>query len=298
VLKQVFGMIRLVEERQWEIIGLDEFKDSLESAEVLKVYNRFSNRKYLQKERKNNVFLASTIPYFVFFVPWTLVLVLLCNRLFYALFDCRVSKYLRPYSLWWVLLELLLQNNVEYFTFLGCRSLDIPFSFSFQSRCLVLLSALMLLLTCFTAFSSYIIYYSFYQKLASYFLVNMYRLQSSFTLMTIAYGLKPMVKGLVHALLYDHFSLQLHLLLLAEFAGLLTTLLFEHAYGNHKSKSLLALEVVYSCSFVFLNAMILFKMVYFPDFPTITTEVEFLTTITVYVMAGTLALRILADIIL
>ena len=38
---------------------------------------------------------------------------------FHCLFNFRVSIFFRPYSFWWILFEMLIQGNVEMFTFLA-----------------------------------------------------------------------------------------------------------------------------------------------------------------------------------
>ena len=136
ILKDVFRTIRFVEEKQWEIVGLEEVKDEVEnSIQEVPEYNRYSNPTYLDIERKNNLFIDSTMDFFVFFVPLTLVSVFLFNRIFYLLFNYEISKYLRPYSFLLIIFELLIQNNVEFFTFLSFRSMEISFSLNFTSKC-------------------------------------------------------------------------------------------------------------------------------------------------------------------
>ena len=86
--KQVFTAIRFIEEKQWELVGLGVTKDRIEgSVEFASKYYPESNPTYLIEERKGNLFIESTIDYFVFFVPFTLVTVVLLNRLFYCLFN-------------------------------------------------------------------------------------------------------------------------------------------------------------------------------------------------------------------
>lgn len=86
--KQVFMTIRFVEEKQWELIGMASTKDRVEgSIEFASQYYPESNPTYLVEERKGNLFIESTIDYFVFFLPFTLVTVILFNRLFYCLFN-------------------------------------------------------------------------------------------------------------------------------------------------------------------------------------------------------------------
>ena len=126
-------------------------------------------------------------------------------------------------------------NNVEFFTFLGFRSLTTSMAFDFTSKMLIVLGILMFLLVTVGSFSSYAIYYSKYKKLARYFLVNMFRFPSSYCLMTICYGVRPFLKGAVHALLYDHWVIQIYLLLSIEVIILLIMLYFEMRTENYKS---------------------------------------------------------------
>ena len=69
-------------------MGLEEAKEKVEtSIDVLQKYNPHSNQVYLAKQRKNSLFISSTLDYFVFFVPGTLLLVFILYRLFYYLFN-------------------------------------------------------------------------------------------------------------------------------------------------------------------------------------------------------------------
>ena len=109
----IFETIQFVQEKQWEISGLDEAKETVEtSIEQIDLYNPQSNQKYLEKERKNNLFIASTMDFFVFHVPLMLVLVFLLNRLFYCLFNFTISSLIRPYCFWWIIFEMLIQSNI------------------------------------------------------------------------------------------------------------------------------------------------------------------------------------------
>ena len=78
-------------------------ESSLDQITGVVEYNRFSNPTYITKERKNNLFIKSTMDYFSFFLPATFVIVFLFNRIFYLLFNYEISKYLRPYAFNWIL---------------------------------------------------------------------------------------------------------------------------------------------------------------------------------------------------
>ena len=100
----IFETIQFIEEKQWEITGLDGAKETVETAiEDISLYNPQSNKRYMEEERKNNLFVASTMDFFAFHVPFVLVFVFLLNRLFYCLFNYQISSLLRPYSFWWII---------------------------------------------------------------------------------------------------------------------------------------------------------------------------------------------------
>ena len=194
-------------------MGLADTKEKVEtSIDVVNKYNPHS-KVYLAKQRKNNLFISSTMDYFVFFVPLTLLLVFAFNKLFHCLFNYQISIFLRPYSFWWILLETLVQGNIEYFTFLALRNFVTPFSFNIESKLLQVLVIFMFFLVILTTFASNSIYYYDYRKLAKYFLCNLFRFKSSYVLMTIMYGVRPLMKGTLHALLFEHWEIQIWCLL-------------------------------------------------------------------------------------
>ena len=260
VVKDVFQLISLTQERQWEIIGLGEYLFAVEdSIEDTPKYNAYSNQRYLQEARKNNFLISSTLDYLILSVPSMIIMVFLLNRIFYLLFNYEISKYIRPYSFWLILLDLTFQNNIEFFTFLSFRAIFTMFSFNFSTKALNAFSIIFLFITFICMTSSYTIYYHRYRKLARYFLANMYRFPSSYVLMTIVYGVKPFLKGVVHALFYDQWVLQIWLLIGVEMTVVLIVIVFEIVLDNHKSMLILVIEIIYSFSFVTMNILLLCK---------------------------------------
>ena len=180
-------------------------KDRIRHSVVeMRKYNAYSNPTYLKKERKNNLFLDNTIDYFVFCVPLTLISVFILNKLFGCLFNFEISKYLRPYSFLLITFELLIQNYVEQLTFLGFRNIQVSFSFSLAGKMMQVLGIFMLFLIVLAVASSYFLYLYKYGKLAKYFLANLFRFPSSYALMIIMYGIRPFLKGVSHAILYEY----------------------------------------------------------------------------------------------
>ena len=222
-----------------------------------------SNPTYLDKQRKGNLFIASVLDYFAFHVPLILIIVFLFNRLFYCLFNFRISIFFRPFSFWWTLFEMLIQGNVEMFTFLALRNCLTPYSFDLPSKLLQVLMIMMFFLVVMASYASYFLYYQQYRKLARYFLVNMFRFPSSYVLMVILYGLRPFLKGAVHALLYDNWELQIWLLFGVELTFWLIMLGFEFKNYSHRSKPVFMMDASYYGCLIVLNVLFLCKYEYF-----------------------------------
>ena len=110
-------------------------------------------------ESRFNLLIDSTLDYFILYVPFTLVVVFLLNRLFYLLFNYEISKFLRSFAFWLILLELLIQNNIEFFTFVGFRALSTTLSEDFNEKVFNTLMIIFLFIVIFCTFSSYSIYY-------------------------------------------------------------------------------------------------------------------------------------------
>ena len=86
---------------------------------------------------------------------------------------------------------------------------------------------------------SYLGYYYQYGKHARYFLSNMYRFPSSYVLMTFVFGFRPFCKGVVHALFFEQWSVQIWLLIGIEMLMIFITILFEITLDNHKYRVIL-----------------------------------------------------------
>ena len=137
-------------------MGLEEERETVEnSIKQTSQYNVYSNLTYLKKERKSNLFIASTLDYFAFGLPVTVLLFIIFNRLFWCLFDYEVSILFRPYSFWWILFEILVQGNIQFFTFLAFRNFLTPFSLDLPSKLLQLFTIFIFFIVFITTFLSY-----------------------------------------------------------------------------------------------------------------------------------------------
>ena len=87
-------------------------------------------------------------------------------------------------------------------------------------------TVLFVLVVVLVSICSYWGYYYQYGKFGRYFLANMYRFKSSYLLMTILFGTRPFLKGIVHAFFFEHWTLQIWLLIGIEALVIFITILF------------------------------------------------------------------------
>ena len=134
-----------------------------------------------------------------------------------------------------------------------------PYNFDGPTKLFQVLMIVMFFLVLLGAFTSYLWYYREYGKLARYFLVNMFRFPSSYRLMILLYGVKPFLKGSIHALMFYHWPTQIWLLFATELFIFFMMLLFEFIFDNHRSKPVFMMDATYSGCLIILNLLFLFK---------------------------------------
>ena len=90
-------------------------------------------------------------------------------------------------------------------------------------------------------------------KLSKYFLDNIFRINGCFLLMTLIYGVRPLSRGIIHALMY--YDPDKQLLLLSIVDGLLMLIIIDYSIrsGIHVNKLRLCCDLVYFGSGVIMN---------------------------------------------
>ena len=121
----------------------------------------------------------------------------------------------------------------------------------------------------------------------------MFRFKSSYVLMTIAYGVRPFLKGVIHALMYENWVMQMWMLVAVEICILVTILVFEFRFDNHRSKPVFMMDMLYYSALVVLNLMLLMKYEYFKNDGNLKELLEELISIVVFFMIGLLFLKLI-----
>ena len=181
---------------------------------------------------------------------------------------------------------------MEFFTFLAFRNCLTPFQFNVPTTLLQVLMMLMFFLVVLAAFGCYLWYYREYGKLAKYFLVNMFRFPSSYRLMIPLYGVRPFLKGTIHALMFYHWSTQVWMLFATELVMLLIILICEFACDSHRSKPVFMMDATYSGCLLLLNVLFLLKYEYYKGETEMENLVEEVITVIIYFMLMILLLKL------
>ena len=137
-------------------------------------------------------------------------------------------------------------------------------------------------------FSIYFIYKFSYNNLSKYFLDSVYRLDSSFILVTIIYGYRPFLRGCIHALLFSFNNTQLFALAGIEGLTMFSLIFFQQGYGCHKCKIAFSLKAGYHFLFLILNLVFVLEKL---------THNNNLSDWLIYILLGTTFLQIIALII-
>ena len=158
-----------------------------------------ANDKYAQIEGKDSFFFRSTVEYFIMVVPFTFLMFVILNKIFFCLFNNELSKYLRIFSFWGFLFFMGMESNIEFFTFLGFRNFHTMFSLNISHKIYLSAVIFFMFFVILFAFAGFYMMHYFYGRLAKYFLDNLYRIKGAFTLMTYIYGVRPFLKGIIHS---------------------------------------------------------------------------------------------------
>ena len=171
------------------------------------------------------------------------------------------------------------------------------YQYDVPSKVILILNILVFFITFLTAFCSYLFYYGEYGRLAKYFLNNMFRFPSSYALMIIVYGIKPFLKGTIHALLYKQWTIQIWMLLGVELLIILTIFIMEFRNDNHRSKLVFMMDITYSFSFAIFDLLLLLKYEYLAKDEELVAVTEEVMATTIYFMVGMTLLKLVWELV-
>lgn len=130
------------------------------------------------------------------------------------------------------------------------------FAINFQDKLMmtfVIFFGFFLLVFCV---SGYTLYFHFYAKLSSYFLDNLYRLHSSFLIVTTIYGVRPLLRGIMHAFLGEYTVIQLFSIAGIDLVTIFLIVIVEFKRKVYISKCGLLCDLIYYISLMLFNLLL------------------------------------------
>ena len=194
------------------IIGV--YDGLLEQIEHKKNYTDARN---LERNPKGLGFFANNLDFFFYELPMLFGIYLLLALAFRALFNFRISKYIRKYAFTGILLFIVYEGNVEQFAFFFFNECKTLFSVNLPHKLAnVFMIYFFFLLIVFTIGG--LLFFTFnYRKLVKYFMEDSKDVSFEAMLFeSLELSIFPFVFGAVHALLLDNLYLQTIVLLIVE----------------------------------------------------------------------------------
>lgn len=193
IIREILNFLSFIQQEIWNFASISEFFQWLNTPYPLPSFGYFTNHKFYGVQRKDSQFFQNTKTYFLIYLPSVIVIFVFLNRIFYWLFDYKISSFLRLYSMWLYLVFIIVNQNIQIIVFLAYRHMQNLFSFDVKVRICQLFSILFIgvfMIICISI-SPLVLY--FYGKLSKYFLPNMYRIKGAFLIFSIRFCFEPLI---------------------------------------------------------------------------------------------------------
>lgn len=156
-------------------------------------YNPYTNPQFLENRRSSSLFFQNAKKFFVVFLPFTVIVFILLNRLFWLLLEYKVSIIFRNYSFWMELGMMLLVQNITLFNYYFLQNIETIFSIDFQTKVLNFIVLFMYgffvpLCVLFLPFTYYL-----YDRLSAYFLENFRVSKAAFEFSVLRFIIRPIL---------------------------------------------------------------------------------------------------------
>lgn len=172
----------------------------------------------------------------------TVLIFFILNRIFYLLYNFQISSFIRVYSLWLYLAVVVVNQNIDIFTFLAVRHFFNMFYFDCRTKLVQVVSVLAIGVLGVVAVMVYPISVYFYRNLSKYFLSNLYRINGALFITTVRFALKPIIEAIIHGFFYENPVLQLFLISVSCFLTSLVLMYMEYSSGIFVFKCILVCD--------------------------------------------------------
>ena len=222
--------------------------------------DEFSNPKHVEMDGVDDSFLRGTFAFAVFMVPQTILLVFILKRVFHCVSAYGFSAYLRRfYFMGACVLQILLESNLSFFTYLFFRQMMVSFSFKAVDKAFLALSTVLFFCIMVSVCCFYFMANCAYKKGFGYFLYCFYRCFPSFVFLTCRYFVSGFAKGVIHSVLHQEYEKQMVLLCCVEAFVISVLIVAQQKCHICLTKSMYCLFLLYHFLFILLNVCLCFE---------------------------------------
>lgn len=129
IMQEVFQTVYEVEQVKWALINLSLAFNNTSPRLATSDYSVYSDSRFMAVEGKDSIFVNCIAWFLIFTIPQTILIMVITNFLFRFTKGHYLSKYIRRYCFKAVILQMLFEGNVNYFTYLFFNQMRMGFFF-------------------------------------------------------------------------------------------------------------------------------------------------------------------------
>ena len=134
-MNNIFETVQKIESFKWTLFNYQSAIPDFRSKICKSNYTSFTNEKYKEVEDLDGSFFRSVTIFSLLTIPQTLALCLILKCIFELIRGHKISVFLRRYSFFLPnFLQIVLEPNISYFTYLFFNQAKIFFSFRFSDK--------------------------------------------------------------------------------------------------------------------------------------------------------------------
>ena len=262
LMQVVLTAIQEIESVKWSLFNyyalMPQFLDEVKISN----YTPYSNAKYNEVEEKDSSFARSVGLFSVLTVPQMLILCLVLWRIFLCIKNFKWSVYLRRYCFTPNYVQIVLEPNISYFTYLFFNQTKNFFAFNFWDKISLAFSVVFMMIVLLCSICFFILVNEFYEKKSGYFLHNFYRTPKGILYATLRINIRGLIYGMLHSLLYEYYTELMVSLIAIEFIFLVVSAYLEMTDKVYLARIHFWLEEFYHLLLILLNLALLYEYKY------------------------------------
>jgi len=99
-------------------------------------YNAYTNPRFLEKRRRDSLFFQNTKKFFIVALPFSIIIFLISNRIFWFLSKYKTSLFLRNFSFWLQLGFMIGAQNISLLNYYFLQNIRTLFSLNYETKAL------------------------------------------------------------------------------------------------------------------------------------------------------------------